>query len=119
MRRQNKVKIRPVNADKDKVTRANGTIVPALAMKQLFFPEIGSTEWYTEFEKELLKFDNATHDDQVDVLAYGCQEFFNLPAYLDRKVYANGTQGAIQRKMEGLRKNKRGQRGSHPDLGKW
>ena len=119
MRRQNKVKIRPVKADTDKVTRANGTIVPALAMKQLFFPAIGSTEWYTEFEKELLKFDNATHDDQVDVLAYGCQEFFNLPAYLDRKVYADGTQGAIQRKMEGLRKTKRGQRHSHPDLGKW
>lgn len=118
MQRQNKVRVRPVNADKDKHTRANGTIVPALAMRQLFFPTPGEAEWYIEFEKELLKFDNGTHDDQVDILAYACQEFFNLPAYIDRKEYAPGTEGRIQRKMDDLRKSRK-KRAHHPELGRW
>lgn len=116
MQRQNKVRVRPVNADKDKVTRVNGTVVNALAMRQLFFPELGSADWYPEFEKELLRFPNSSHDDQVDVLAYACQEFTNLPGYLPRKEYASGTEGRIQRKMEELRKGKKPQ--SHPDLGR-
>jgi predicted phage terminase large subunit-like protein len=115
MQRQNKVRVRPVSADKDKYTRVNGTVVPALAMKQLFFPEIGSAAWYPEFEKEVLRFPNATHDDQVDVLAYACQEFFNLPSYIKREEDLSGVQGKIQRKMRDLRKPSK-QR--HPDLGK-
>lgn len=118
MQRQNKVRVRPVNADKDKVTRVNGTIVNALSMRQLFFPEVGAADWYPEFEKELLRFPNASHDDQVDVLAYAVQEFTNLPAYIGRKEYAPGVQGQVQRKMEGLRSPKR-RRINHPDLGSW
>lgn len=117
MQRQNRVRVRPVSADKDKVTRANGTVVPALAMRQLFFPELGSADWYPEFEKELLRFPNATHDDQVDVLAYACQEFVNLPGYLARKEYQPGVEGTIQRKLESLRKTKG--RSHHPELGRW
>lgn len=119
MRRQNKVKVRPVDADSDKVTRANGTIVPALDMKQLFFPAVGTAEWYPDFEKELLKFDNATHDDQVDVLAYACQEFFNLPAYIGKKEYPATKEGRVQKKLDDMRKSKKGRRHNHPDLGRW
>lgn len=115
MQRQNKIKVRPVNADTDKVTRANGTIVPALAMRQLFFPSLGSAEWYPEFEKELLRFDNAAHDDQVDVLAYACQEFFNLPAYITKEQDPPGMEGRVRKHMRELRTGKKRQ--AHPDLG--
>jgi len=119
MRRQNKIKVRPVKADTDKVTRANGTIVPALEMRQLFFPALGTADWYPEYEKELLRFDNGTHDDQVDVTAYACQEFFNLPAFLRQKEYAGGTAGQVQRKFESMRRGGKNRRHSHPELGKW
>lgn len=116
MQRQNRVQVRPVNADKDKVTRAAGTVVPTLAMRQLFFPEIGTAEWYPEFEKEILRFDNGTHDDQVDVLSYACQEFVNLPVSREKKEYAPGVEGRIQKRMDDLRRPKRRH---HPEIGAW
>jgi predicted phage terminase large subunit-like protein len=116
-RKQNKLQIRPVNADRDKVLRAQGSIVPALDMRQLFFPD-PTTSWYPAFEKEIMRFDKGTHDDQVDVLAYACQEFINMSKYSTKPAEAEGMEGRIQKKFRSLRQ-KPDQRVRHPDLGRY
>lgn len=118
MQRSNSpLRVRPVAADKDKVTRANGTAVQMLEERRLFFPTPEDAPWYVAFEKELLKFPNATHDDQVDVLSYACQEAMNLPSYQGaKKEYAAGGRGRLQRLEDRVRSGKRGQ-AAHPDLG--
>jgi len=117
LRRQNKLQVRPVIPDKDKVTRVQGTVVVALDMKQLFFPET-TTSWYPAFEKEIMKFPTGTHDDQVDVLAYACQEFMNMSKYQTKPADLEGMEGRIQRKFRSLRKPP-GKTVMHPDLGRY
>jgi predicted phage terminase large subunit-like protein len=59
--------IRPVTADRDKVSRA---LVAATRMEAgtIYHPQNAS--WLAEWEDELLAFSTGRHDDQVDVLAY-------------------------------------------------
>jgi len=116
-RYQNKLQIRPVDADRDKGLRVHSSIIPVLDMRQLFFPQ-PSKPWYPEFEKEILKFPKGTHDDQTDVLAYACQEFIHLPAYMTRPAEAGGMEGRIERKIKSL-KAKQKQGGVHPILGRF
>lgn len=118
MRKQNKVQIRPVIPDKDKVTRAHGTINVVLGMRQLFFPE-PSVSWYPAYEKELLKFPNSTHDDQVDVTSYLCQEFLNLPRLYTKPEQQGGMEGRIRRRMDTLKQNRKPHGVIHPDLGRY
>ncbi len=64
--------VRPVRAEKDKVSRA----LPATArMEQgrVWFPPM-STPWMPEIEEELLAFPVGRHDDFVDTLAYAVAE---------------------------------------------
>jgi predicted phage terminase large subunit-like protein len=116
-RKQNKLQIRPVNADRDKVLRVQGSVIPALDMRQLFFPD-PTVSWYPAFEKEIMKFNNGTHDDQVDVLAYACQEFINMPKYHTKPQEEPGMEGRIRRKIEGMKGGKK-RAGLHPDLGRY
>lgn len=119
MQRQNKIQVRPVSADKDKVTRAQGTISPLLDMRQLFFPEPGTAEWYPEYEKELLSFDNAAHDDQVDVTSYAAQHFINTPRVSTAPDPEDSSpEGRVARHMHKL-KTKQKNRGRHPVLGRY
>lgn len=111
---QSMVVVRPVNADRDKVTRVAGTVLPALEQRRLFFP--ADAPWYPVFEKEVLKFPNATHDDMVDVLAYGCQEGLSLVYFAPKKEYSAGVAGRLERLEDRMRRT-RG-RGNHPDLGR-
>lgn len=106
MQRQNRIAIRPVDADTDKVTRAQGTILSPLAMRQLFFPREAS--WYQTFERELLRFPNGTHDDQVDVLAYACQEFSMMGKVRSKAEELPGMAGRIQRDFARRKKQSRG-----------
>jgi predicted phage terminase large subunit-like protein len=116
-RKQNKLQIRPVNADRDKVARVQGSVLPALDMRQLFFPD-PTTSWYPAFEKEIMKFNNGTHDDQVDVLAYACQEFINMPQFFTKPEEPGGMEGRVRRRIDNLKGNKR--KGVlHPDLGRY
>lgn len=115
-RGQGAIQVRPVQSDKDKVTRAQGTIVPMIQAQRLFFPKPEAAAWYIPFEKELLKFPNATHDDMVDTLSYGCQEALNLPDYIRRKEYSHGSKGRLERLEDRMRQRRSPD--SHPDLGR-
>ncbi len=75
--RRGKVMLRPLEADTDKVTRAQ----PAAAMStqgQLLFPE--DAPWLEDARHELLIFDNGAHDDIVDTISYGAIVVNSLPA---------------------------------------
>lgn len=110
--------LRPVDPDKDKVMRAIGSTVVALGQKTLFFPEPGEAEWYPAYEREMLGFNNATHDDQVDVTSYGVQEFLNMPAVIFQQQEEPGWYGRAKRHREAMRKDwKKKRQVVHPDLG--
>ena len=51
-------------------------------MEMLWFPEAAS--WRTVFEREVVKFPNTTHDDQVDALAYAVQVYKSLPSWVSK-----------------------------------
>lgn len=62
--------VRELVPDKDKVSRAYAAAA-FIEGQKIFFPQ--SAPWLAEFEHELLAFDNGTHDDMVDALAYGAR----------------------------------------------
>jgi predicted phage terminase large subunit-like protein len=62
------VSLRP---DRDKVSRAM-TAAARMEAGQVFLPE--HAVWLGEFERELLQFPAARHDDQVDTLSYAAAE---------------------------------------------
>lgn len=61
--------LREVLADRDKVARAHAALPLAEAGK-LFSPR--DTSWWPNLVSELTTFPHGAHDDQADVLAYGC-----------------------------------------------
>jgi predicted phage terminase large subunit-like protein len=61
------IPVRELEADKDKVARALAA-TPFVEAGRVIFPK--AAPWLGELEQELLGFPNATHDDQVDALAY-------------------------------------------------
>lgn len=76
--RAGKVPLRPLEADTDKVTRAQ-TATTLGSQGLLMFPEDDVAPWMPDLEHELLLFDNGKHDDQVDTLSYGAIEFSKFP----------------------------------------
>jgi len=115
--RQNRLRVRPVLPDKDKVTRTIGTTVNVLGMRQLFFPRKENAPFAEAFERELLGFPNATHDDQADVLAYACQEFLNTPVLKLKYEDLGGSAGKAARLREKLANKDFRKRPKHPILG--
>jgi predicted phage terminase large subunit-like protein len=76
--------VKPVRAEKDKVSRA----LPATArMEQgrVWFPP-ASTPWFPEVEEELLAFPAGRHDDFVDTLAYAVAEGAKRKPYEDHGI---------------------------------
>lgn len=66
--RRQGIMLHPLKAEVDKVTRAT----PASALyEQHAAYHLRDAPWLDDFESELMGFPNATHDDQVDALAYG------------------------------------------------
>ncbi|WP_188428638.1 phage terminase large subunit [Kroppenstedtia guangzhouensis] len=59
--------IRPLKADRDKVSRAR-PVVARYELGTVYHP--ARAPWLAEFEGELLKFPNGSHDDQVDTVSY-------------------------------------------------
>lgn len=107
-----------LTADKNKVFRAL-PVKYEVANENVWFPKLAS--WLRDFEREVVKFPNTTHDDQVDALAYAVQVYKALPEYLatpekepetlDEKVAANMKAMAKQ--------NQKGRRGRYPIVGRW
>ena len=115
--RKNTVSIHPLSADQDKIMRA----LPcnnAIRNEILFFPR--DAEWLNEFEREVLKFPNAKHDDQVDTLAYGVQVHDGLPPHLTTPPEDHSLQGRVEKHRKELaRRNKKQKRGRYNVLGRW
>ncbi len=76
LRKRRTVKIRPLLADTDKVTRALG--FGFLVGDGLVYLPTGA-EWVMAWEDEMTSFPYGSHDDQVDVAAYAAVEFERIP----------------------------------------
>lgn len=66
------IRIQPLDADTDKVTRA----LPAtqrLASHTVFFPDPEDVDWADEWADELAGFPTWAHDDQVDTFSYAAR----------------------------------------------
>ena len=108
LQRQPDMIIQKLKADANKVWRAL-PIDYEIRSGVLWFPE--AADWLASFERELTKFPKATHDDQVDALAYGVQVFKSLPVFIQRKPEPVTMEEKMQAHIEELsRKNKSGRR---------
>lgn len=67
LKRITKIPIIAVEADKDKVTRAN-RVTPIIESGRVFLPE--GEQWISELVEECSGFPAAAHDDQVDALVH-------------------------------------------------
>jgi len=76
----------PIPAKGDKIARVMGGSQPRYENGDVY--HLAGADWLYEFEKELLGFDKAKHDDQVDVISYACihQNRYNKPK---RKVHVD------------------------------
>ena len=80
MGRRGKVLLTPIKrkGNEDKGTRAE-TAAVLMTQGQIVF--LADAPWLEDLEDELLAFDNAKHDDQVDTLADGANEFAGSPQH--------------------------------------
>lgn len=105
-----------LKADTNKIFRAL-PVNYEIENEMLWFPRHAS--WLMEFEREVTKFPNTTHDDQVDALAYGVQLYKGLPAYLTRpKDPETPMEVAIAHRKELAGKDRRKRR-LIPGIGRW
>ena len=108
------LKVRPMLADRDKVTRA-APAASMVAQHRVFFPR--GVEWVPEWTHECLSFPNGKHDDQVDTLSYAAIE-------VDRRTFNQHTKtlevGLTQHEKiwSQIAKDKKARR-RHPTLGRW
>lgn len=68
LRRDTKLPLVPVKADRDKVSRANA-VTPIHEAGLVYLPE--DEPWLSDFTDELAGFPTAPHDDQVDAFVHG------------------------------------------------
>ena len=71
LKRDNRINVKAIQRNVDKVTRANDS-VPYIASGRVYFRD--SADYLVDLIPELLTFPNAKHDDQVDVLNDGISE---------------------------------------------
>jgi len=118
--REGGVSVRPLKADKDKVTRA----IPYgnhIAMGKVFFPK--GAPWIQDWEDEHVKFPNAKHDDQVDTGSYAIEQVLLMP--VKNPQYRTGlTEGTAEYRAqrhleERLDKRSKNRPKVHPVLGRW
>lgn len=107
---------RPIDVDKDKVTRA----LPAGQMiinHQIFFPS--EVAWLDEWTRELAKFPGSTHDDQVDTLSLAVEVWLMLPISVREPKFLPATlQERVNARMKTLDKPKKRHR-IIAGLGRW
>lgn len=116
LRRHPGLVVVPVPADTNKVVRAL-PVGYEINAGLLWFPE--SAGWLTEFERELTKFPNAKHDDQVDTLAYGVQVFKNLPLFLEPEAEPATHEEKVRAHRDRLASRGTSQRKAYPVIGTW
>jgi predicted phage terminase large subunit-like protein len=89
--------VRELESDRDKVSRAYGA-APMMERGEVWFPM--SSSWLPEFEREIVSFPVAKHDDQVDALVYGIL----TAATVGRGLGPNEDAG-IEREDEGMHRS--------------
>jgi predicted phage terminase large subunit-like protein len=108
--------VQKLKADANKVWRAL-PIDYEIRSGLLWFPE--NADWLPAFERELTKFPKATHDDQVDALAYGVQVFKALPAYFQKNREPVTMEEIMSDHIQKLAKKKKPGRQRLPGIGRW
>lgn len=114
--------LRELTADKDKVSRAIPAGQAIANAKVWWSMELAHRP---EFEAELLAFDNGAHDDMVDTLSYGVQEWEKMPMKFgpetqdwDTSAEARVRRMRVRQKKEGKRRKRR-QGSYNPVTGDW
>lgn len=110
------VVVQKLKADTSKVIRALPVQYEVLN-GMLWFPR--DAEWLQEFESELTKFPNTTHDDQVDALGYAVQVYKNLPPWIERKRDPVTPEEKAQAHIAELAGRNRRGRKRLPGVGRW
>lgn len=106
--------VRPLDADKDKVTRAQGAGY-AVKNHQVFFPKNAS--WLPDWESECVKFPNSTKDDQVDTFSYAVEVWqMMVVGTSERKYEENTMEKRIEKMMD---KQDKPRKMRHPILGRY
>ena len=111
-----KIVVQKLKADTNKVIRAL-PIQYEVLNGMLWFPK--DAEWLREFEAELTKFPNTTHDDQVDALGYAVQVAKALPPWFDRKRDPVTMEERVQAHIQELAGRNRKGRRRVPGIGRW
>lgn len=116
--RERAIRIRPLKADTDKVTRALSDAGPMLTEHRVYFPD---TPAGTEFIKECTAFDTGAHDDMVDTFSYAATVARHLPrkrARPQKPEPATADERARAHIERHLKARENPQR-THGDLGRW
>ena len=72
LKRETRIPILPIKADKDKVARVNA-VSPLIEAGKVYIPE--SAPWVHEFIEECSSFPTGEHDDQVDTMSQAMSYF--------------------------------------------
>jgi predicted phage terminase large subunit-like protein len=108
--------VQKLKADANKVWRAL-PIEYEIRNGLVWFPQ--HAEWLAEFERELTKFPKATHDDQVDAMAYGVQVFKSLPTFIQRKPDPVTMEEKMADHIDKLANQRKPGRRLIPGIGRW
>jgi predicted phage terminase large subunit-like protein len=111
--KQGKYIVIGLTPDADKEARAI-TATTCFRDNLVFIPE--EAEWVDEFVKELKKFPNAKHDDQVDTVSYGAEIFWNMSPW---SIAPYSSDDSIEARMERYVAARESDFHEHPELGIW
>lgn len=102
--RRGKVMLRPLEADTDKVTRAQAAVTFS-TQGQLLFPN--DAPWLAEARHELLLFPNGTHDDIVDTISYAGIVAAGMPLPREQKQKEPIDRSAEKRAAEDIKRRQK------------
>lgn len=111
--KQGKYVVIGLQPDADKEARAI-TATTCFRDNLVFIAE--QAEWVEEFVKELKKFPNAKHDDQVDTVSYGAEIFWNMTPW---SILPYQSDDSMEARMERYIKNRDSEMHDHPEIGHW
>jgi predicted phage terminase large subunit-like protein len=72
LRQETAIPLKPIQVDKDKISRAHA-VTPLIEAGRVYLPE--TSPWLADFLDETASFPNAAHDDQVDAMTQALNYF--------------------------------------------
>lgn len=110
------VVVQRLKADTNKVIRAL-PVQYEIINEMVWFPR--EAEWLSEFERELTKFPNTSHDDQVDALAYGVIVYKSLPPWVEKRKEPVTMEERVRDNLQRMAGKSKRHRPVLPGVGRW